>query len=337
MKKILSVLATTAAAAMSAQTITQATHEPAISDVEYIVTLDTSGFSSGMPLTVTGANSVWDFSSGVPGTNTLSNTYDAPGTYTHGTLFSGATIVQNLIGTMWNYVKATSTPTTQSEIVGIYTSTLALTFTNSAIMIQYPASLGFSLNDPASGTFTFSSFNGPFDGTSQTMADGTGTLIMPGGITHTNVLRVKCTQVFTLDAGITTGTLTQNIYNYYDPGKKFPLLNISYIHVATGVGAPMMIAGAFASTDALVPVGLSASGPLTGSSVYPNPVSGQLFIEGTSGILDIFNLHGQKMISFENPVGTVSTIDVSSWPAGLYTIRALNNGVAEAKKLVVIH
>ncbi len=340
MKKIFTLLCS-AAFTLGAQTLTQNTHEPTVGETEKVVKLDTSAYNTGLPLNNTGQNTIWDFSLAQPAnSNTITNTYDAPSTYTHGTMFAGANIVQNLAGSMFTYYKSSTTPTTQAEIEGIYTSTVALSFTNSALVIQYPVTFGLNISDAVSGTYTMGAFNGPVEGTTETMADGTGTLLLPGGVTYTDVIRVKTVQNYTLTQGPLSGTLRQTVYNYYDVSEKFPIINISYIRLGMGTATPTVIAGMFGTAESFTPVGLSKNNAAFAAKLYPNPASSELLVSWAATTepsqVEIYDINGRKILSY-SPLKTENTslLDVSSLPEGIYFCRLQTNKVTESRKLVI--
>src|SRR5688572_18593930 len=118
MKRFTVLFSAAVLSSANAQTLTQIIHEPQVGDVEKVRQLDTSAFASGLPNTTSGQNVVWNFSSAKAlNTLTVSNNYVAPSTFTHGTLFAGATILQDMPGDMFTYFKSASTPTTQTELV----------------------------------------------------------------------------------------------------------------------------------------------------------------------------------------------------------------------------
>jgi hypothetical protein len=340
MKRTVLLFSTCVISGLSAQTLTQGTHEPVVGDVENIRRLDTSMYSSGIPLQATGANALWDFSQATPAnTTTMVNNYVAPNTYTHNTLFTGATVVQNLDGKMFNYFKSSTTPTTQAEIVGIYTSTLALTFTNSALVIQYPASLGFSISDPVSGTYTMGAFNGPLDGNSSTMADGTGTLMLSGGATYTDVIRVKTVQTLTLTQGSLTGVVMQTVYNFYSASKKFPLINVSYISVSMAGGPPSVMAGMYRNNDSFVTGVKEVTGEPVGC-LFPNPatdrISFNLREEVAPNKISVYDVTGSKVMTVRTATAAGQLdLNVSSLHAGVYLLQVEGARTTTTKRFVV--
>lgn len=74
-----------------------------------------------------------------------------------------------------------------------------------------------------------------------------------------------------------------------------------------------------------------------GLVLHPNPVSSELFIRGLKNVnsLQVFNLQGQVVKSLTVTTSSTMRIDVSSLPAGVYTIRAnLVNGESASYKFV---
>jgi hypothetical protein len=71
--------------------------------------------------------------------------------------------------------------------------------------------------------------------------------------------------------------------------------------------------------------------------MYPNPAKDQLMISpaSTGGVvsLNIYNQHGQKVMSKQIPAAT-TTISVSTLPTGVYTVQVIADGVSETHKLI---
>jgi len=68
-------------------------------------------------------------------------------------------------------------------------------------------------------------------------------------------------------------------------------------------------------------------------SVYPNPASNKLTIDSEAGIIQLTDLNGKVILTKEH--NTVSTIDVSTLPKGLYLIHLQNKNQITTKKIVV--
>jgi hypothetical protein len=337
MKKFFIYLSAVSVSALNAQTLTQATHEPTIGNVTKIRQLDTSAFTSGLPLSGTGANQVWDFSNAhALNTETITNIYAAPSDYTQSASYPGATIVQDLPGNMYTFFKSVSSPTAQAEIVGIDRPSIKMTFTNSAIVIQYPAGLGFSVSDDVSGTYSVGTINGPVEGETQTVADGTGTLILGPGATFSNVIRLKSVQNLTLTQGSLTGTLKQTVYNFYDQAQKFAIINISYIEMAMAGGSPSVTAGMFANANNYATVGIDENNSLANSlQLFPNPASQLLFVNTGAAVKSValFNMAGTKVPVQEKD----GVINVSTLPNGIYFLKLESATGTVARKVVVAH
>ncbi len=339
MKKIFTLLSVLVLSGLNSQTLTQSGHEPVAGDVENIRRLDTSAYSTGLPLNISGAGSVWNFSLAVPANNnTMTNTYSAPSTYTHGGLYPGATVVQNLDSRMYNYYQSGSSPA-QAEMLGIYMPTLSLTFTNTALVIQYPASFGLNINDPVSGTFTTALGSGQFNGTSTTMADGTGTVVLPDGFTFTDVIRIRTEQNLTLSLGMFSGTLRQVVYNFYSESMKFPVINVSYVTVSVA-GSPTVMAGMYRNAASFNTTGIAANTLSdTDVRVFPNPACNILSVEAgkaVKGQISVYDLDGSLVLRSENGLTGKKDLDVSGLAAGMYVLKIETAEQHIQKKFVVV-
>lgn len=321
MKKILFLILIIFSLISHSQTLTQNFNEPKPGDVEQTYPLDTSAFLNGMPITITGTNAVWNFTNFVATNPGIDNYYLSPASNTNSAGFPGCTMVMESENVS-TFFKSVTTPTPQTELLGLKSGTLHLIFTNSAIIAKYPISFGTVISDNMSGTFSAFSINGNCSGSITTTADGTGTLNLPNGITYANMLRVKSVQSLNLTAGaFPAGTLKQTIYNYYHGSQKFPVLSITYVVMTPVVGDPTKTGFATGSINAFV-VGQEENhlSPLA-VKIYPNPARSIVYVDVAGTLhpekVEIFNHLGQAVFS-----GVYAgNVDLSGIERGMYTVQ----------------
>jgi len=314
--------------------LTQSFNEPKGGDLESTFTLDTSAYASGLPLNVTGNNAVWNFTNLKALDPIIDNYYLSASSETSSASFPGCTFVQES-GVAYSYFKSTTTPTTQTEIVGVKSSTMSLNFTNSGIVAKYPITFGSTSTDNMSGTFTFS-VNGTCSGNITTTADGQGTLNLPGGYSLTNVLRVKSVQTLTLTALIIQlGVLKQTIYNYYHASQKFPVLSINYTYLSSALTSSPSLSGYATGSANYFITGLKEN-TLENStiSLYPNP-------SHTNFTIGLSNESILKEIKIYNQLGELvlngaqaSNIDVSGLTKGIYLVEIYTDKGVGRKKII---
>ncbi|HQQ94868.1 MAG TPA: hypothetical protein PLQ93_09955 [Bacteroidia bacterium] len=253
--------------------LTQAANEPQVGDSSYYYVLDSSAYPNILPTAVTGSNVVWNFTNlNVLGIS-ANSAYLSPSAVPASSAYPGSTVVQKQ-GALYNFFKSISSPQAQTHMLGSESGSLSITFTNSAMLAQYPMAYGNSFTDNVAGAFTYS-INGTFTGSVSSVADGSGTLQLPGGVVFSNVLRVKSTQKLNLSLGIIpAGTAMQTVYNYFHASKKFPLLNITYTSLNLLGSSSPTVSAVVTANSKVVTVGLKeeefdqAQLPL-----YPNPSS----------------------------------------------------------------
>ena len=74
-----------------------------------------------------------------------------------------------------------------------------------------------------------------------------------------------------------------------------------------------------------------------GLNIYPNPASGTLFIDNTTGIrmqLQLYSLHG-ILVMQEEAAASHTALDISKIPPGIYFIRATDGRVTINQKLLI--
>lgn len=138
-------------------TLTKAGYEPVIGDSKGSYPLDTSFYSTGLPSNITGTAVTWDFSNLIlnPTVTLVSSDYVASPSSTTVTPPAGATIAEDQNGS-YNFYKSVSTPTTEYQLQSVKFGTLALTFTNTAI-VAHSARIdyGYTLTDAIGGSVSF--------------------------------------------------------------------------------------------------------------------------------------------------------------------------------------
>ncbi|MBL7932278.1 MAG: T9SS type A sorting domain-containing protein [Bacteroidia bacterium] len=342
MKRLFIFTALFASILSHSQTLTQAANEPAAGDQDRLYYIDTAAFSNGLPNSVNGNSAVWNFTNLQALSPADTTFYVAPSSVPSSTDYPGCTVVQH--GFLDIFIKSTTTPTTQTEILGVRSGTFNLTFTNTAIAAKYPISFGSGSTDNIAGTYTALGFNGPCSGAITTTADGFGTLNLPDGLSYNNVLRVKSVQTVTLtQLSFPIATIVQTIYNYYHNSQKYPLLSVNYQFIATATGSNMNMSYVTGSTGAFV-TGLKEN--LLNQdkiSFYPNPAN-QFYVHlnipvslSEKLVVSFYDLTGKKVLSqeIESGSGLDHPILIKYLARGMYTAVCEGTSVRHVQRLVV--
>jgi hypothetical protein len=348
MKKIyLAILTTLAFTQISnAQlTLTKAANEPIIGDLEFRKRFDSTAALPNTP----GANQTWNFTAITSNTAAATTSSyilptSAPG-YTSS--YSSATVAKTT-GTVSDFFKATAT---QYELIGtVPSSSVSLSFTNSAIAAIWPVTSTYSVSDVVAGTIKTNILlpsSGPFNGTSKLVATGTGTLQLPNGIILNDCLQLKTNfsgtgsvTIFTLAI---TVTITNVTYDYYHASQKYPVLSVNYSETAfkQGAGTPTITSNSAISVNTNVFVGISESTLNSNFSIYPNPANNNLNVMLTNSssenvTVKIFNNIGQlvKTINLGNTKDINQQIDISDLSSGIYMVKTTIGTASASKKLI---
>lgn len=324
MKRILPLLLFLAANSFFAQTLTQVYNEPKVGDLNLNVNLDTTGYTTGLPLSLTGPGSNWNFNKLKTASDNFNTHFEAPATVTSSSSYPGTTVVQNDSG-FFTFIKSVTTPTTRTEVLGFISPGFAATFTNSAIAAVYPITSGSTFSDNIAGGITFSTTNLTCQGKISYTADGTGTLTLADGFVYNNVLRLKSVQTLTASLLIIPfATIVRTTYEYYDASEKFPVLTIEYQSLTLSGGTPSVTGVVSGNSKCFT--GIANNGPRESRlEFYPNPASGQVNLQipaelTTPCILSIYSVTGSKALEAKGLPQDLRTTDVSSLTPGCYTM-----------------
>ena len=333
MKKIIVILLSIIFCNINGQTLTQTFNEPKVGDVDKVWDIDTSAYFAGLPITTTGSNVVWNFTSLVTGSVSLL-TYLTPTAVPSATAYTGCSMVLEDNGS-YTFLKSVTSPSAQTELLGLDIGFGSVKLTNSAIAAKYPVSYGYNETDQVSGSFSSTITNGTCSGNMVTVADGSGTLNLPSGVSLTNVLRLKSVLNITLTAFfIPVATAKRTVYSYYHSTKKFPILNITYTEVGATASTPSVTG--VVTGNYFVLIGEAENERLTNKSVnfYPNPVQNSLNFTNVnqlkSGEIKIYNQLWELVLNkpFENQV------DISELESGIYYYQIQSNGFSNTKRFI---
>lgn len=316
-------------------TLTKAANEPVVGDQRGVIALDTSFYTTGLPNNISGNNVTWDFSNlAINSTvGVVSSDFIAAGSATV-TPPAGATLAEDQNGS-YTFFKSTTSPD-KYELVSVKFGTFALTFTNTALVAQWPVSYGYNVTDNAAGSVQFS-ISANFTGSTNTTADGTGTLMMPQGNTFTNVLRLKSVQTLTMTVfSFPVGNVKQTIYQYYAPGDKFPILTVNQT-ATTFSSQTTNVTTANGNSNHLA-IGIKENQlNKVDFNVLPNPANTSVSIEleknKVANSLTLINAVGQEVKRIANS----NTLHVSEVANGIYYLEVSSEGHSARKPVVISH
>jgi multisubunit Na+/H+ antiporter MnhE subunit len=321
--------------------LTKAANEPVIGDVNNSSRWDSTATLDNN----TGPNTFWDFSSITSNTSSSTSNYTTVAGTPSASTYPNATFAEDLGGGAFNYWKSTSSPTTQLELLGIAQASLSFNLNaNSAIAYIWPIAFGYNKTDAFSGAVSAQTpsgtVNGTATGTALTIASGTGTLLLPGAITFTNVLQITSTQTInaSLAFGFITATIVSKSCQYYHGTQKFPILTVNY----------QDISGAFSGSSGTIRInnsiytGIREASLNSDFSLYPNPATDKLNVvltnkKAESVSVKVFNNLGQlvKTAQLGTATDINNQIDLTGLSSGIYVVKTTVGNASSSKKLII--
>jgi hypothetical protein len=248
-----------------------------------------------------GAAQTWDLSSLVPTT---------AGSLTHGSAnagFPATNITQTDAAGSSIYYDFSAAGQT---IHGIEAGVTLITYQNAQTSLEFPLSLGVSGSDSHACTFTSGGYPFSRAGTTTWEADGWGTVITPNG-TYTDVLRVKLTQTYTDTYSLGTIDYDVTIYQWLKAGIHYPVAGLTDIVTSLGDSQYGVYLTGNVSLDEMDKASIS---------VYPNPTSGNVTINGVStGEYQVFSNDGRVVL--QGTINDSSTLlNLDQFQSGTYRI-----------------
>lgn len=266
-------------------------------DVLTLKTLDT--ISAGNA----GANQVWDYSKAKIGADFTINYNENPGeVYIPGNAFAC-----NENGGQTTYFQITP----QKKLYyGLSTPTVDIRFDEAIEELSFPFAYGSETKGDMKGTYSQGGITSPINGTYKSVADAWGTIILPNGVKHKNVLRVKSTRDYKHDVMGTPFHITVTRYAFYSSNSRYAVLQIKDATLSCECGCNSKEYAAYfnpaAKAECAKPeqTETAASKPKFEYKIYPNPFEKELRLDyklqsAAKVKISVVDLRGQAIKVFE--------------------------------------
>ncbi len=343
MKKInVSFLVFSVCLSVHAQTLNQSTHAPAVGDVYTFQYADQTTLPGNL---------------GNPGTG---NTFNFSGlsVYPGSSTSQGVTVASTGSASAYpsaNVAVQTGTDNTfynaQSSQLQFYGGNLTLggypvtlNYSTPAVLGIYPMSLGTTNTNTVAGTINALGNNGNFIGTSSFTANATGTLVVPGGQSYANVIRMQSNQNMTFTVSFVQGTLTVNQYDYYAPNysnypnvnNNWPLLTVQQSTLSSTIGGPSVQTTVTINSNYQT-LGTSpiSNSTFASSFIAPNPAQDVVYVSFVKHLKSVQILDITGKILYETNTDRIYTELLAN---GVYFVRWEDaRGNVKTEKLIVQH
>lgn len=203
------------------------------------------------------------------------------------------------------------------------------------IKMKYPFSFGQVYSGSFNGNYLYNGIQtGAINGSYSVEADAYGTLTLPGNSVFENTLRVRSEKTYTTTFSNSTQEVSVVTYRWYNQYHRYPLLVLTEYTTRTGDHVSTNYQAAFnnkAVTSLTTPM-------ITGSSLYPNPVTTSLMLDFNATAagkfsVSILDAAGKIVHSFNTEItqSGQTQLDLSSEIQGLqpgaYTVIATGEGL----------
>lgn len=341
MKKLyFSILSVIAGLGVNAQSLTQANHAPAVGDMWSTKQVDSTSISDGANTNT----ATWNFSSRAVHNSVVSN-YSCITTASSGsaTTYPSANVAVTPASNNNSFYQTSAGSLVYwgGNISAGGVSVLMGYNSPGATAATYPFSFGSMVSaQSVSGTLTVLGNNGTFTGTNNVSGSGLGTLVVPGGASFSNVLKVISTQNLNFSS-IVSGTINQIKYEYYHSTYKVPMFSIVTSTVSSPFGTTTQT---IAAVNSAVVAGLNTiDNDLTTVSAFPNPASSSINISfnnanGNAASAEFINALGQSVKKFDlgsdKGANTVN-LNIESLQPGIYFVKITAGSKANIQKITV--
>jgi hypothetical protein len=325
-----------------AQTLNQSTHAPAIGDVYTFQYADPASLPSNLGNPGTGNTFNFSGLSIYPGTNTSQGVSVASNG--SASAYPNANVAVQTGTDNVFYKSQASNLENWGGTMTINAYSIKLNFTTPAVLGTYPMNLGTTNTGTVAGSITAMGNNGNFVGTNSFTADATGTLVVPGGRTYNNVMRVHTFQNLTFTVSFVQGTLTVNQYDYYapnysnfpNPNNNWPVLSVQQSTISSTIGGTSVQTTVTINSNYNV-LGINNSNNISAShiTISPNPVKDVLTVSSDLPInkIQLVDITGKVIVDTKN-----NSIDCSTLSNGTYFVRMEDkSGKIITEKVMIQH
>ena len=334
MRLLLPALLLTTAPALAQPTLTSSTNLPTPGLTN---TLYRASSAPATTTAISGANVTWDYST-LSSSATVASTYAA----CPGTAFCDSFPTANLNGlevlsnnTLFYNASSSALSIVGSRGAGATGGTAVNTYySDPEDFLRFPMNYNSSYTDASRAAYTAFGFPASRSASTTVVADGWGTLKLPGNNNFSNVLRVKRTStVFdTVHSNPFPQNATANVtmYLWYSPSyKEFLMLVVQATSTIGNATAVAWTLPNLAGVD-------DASGNFH-FTASPNPVHDRIAVRWTSGTeaaLALQDLTGRTVL--QTAGRGEASMDVANMPRGLYVLRATSaDGSSRTQKIVL--
>jgi hypothetical protein len=297
-----------------------ATNEAAIGSLASLHLCDSN---ANIQSNIMGANVTWDFSqiAGIFGVTKDVQMLDATLDANYAS-FTGATKLYDIGTTFQTFYS--STPNGRSSQGFVFNevslgSVVASWNIDQENVMSYPFAFGSTVNDVFSGTVTSTATGTvPATGSSYAAIDGSGTLMLPGGNSYSNVLRYHLKDSAVASVFGTNVAFVRDVFEYYD----FTVGNLPiFITMSVDVNSALFVNSSTVILSKDQPLTFVGESELNMPSIqlYPNPAVNEIQLSGVK-IGDeyaILNLAGIRM----NSASYKGSIDVTNLSTGVYLLQ----------------
>lgn len=332
MKQLILLIFTALTFSASAQFVITSSTIPVPGDINH--TVDT--YSTGLTIPASGINQLWNYTGIAMDTAShYSATYTPVSSAPNASLFPSATIAAlNEQGDYEMYSISSST----LGYVGLATATASdcSVFSNSILFMTFPFTYGNSFTD----NFAVNNSQYSMTGTLSNVADGTGTLALPG-YTFSNVLKATLSFTQNVTVGTSNFIVKSMNHNFYSSASKFALFTVISQTTATSSSTVTDLYGQV--NNLFVIAGIRENGKENSFDIFPNPLQSQgtlilKNIVATNTEIVISDITGkivkQQKCAITAGEGSIK-IDCRNIPPGVYSVRILSPEGVISRKLLI--
>jgi hypothetical protein len=314
-----------------------------------VLTYSTHGMQQGDVLTLTGltnitagdggANQIWDYSAAALNGKTNTLNYQSTDGKTFAVLQDGDLVVNHSVSEKGKLY------------YGLQSENARIEFDQPLTELPYPFRYQSQVSGDLKGNYTDlkSGKAERIDGTYSVTADGYGTLILPNGITLSNVLRITYVKDYTQDLSNAAYRITVKNYLYYAAESRYPVLQIKDAKTSCDCGCNHNELTAAYNADVTpqtAPKQKIETQNLVAEllyTVYPNPTDKEIHIDydilaNAKVKISLLDFSGKKVKSILNTkqeLGAYSAVaNVESLPSGNYILEIQVNDKVYTEKIV---